>query len=99
MAVNDAFAACVAGYGSHSPEVLHLGRFGRSARHRENIADAADLLQDRPVADWGSISVAMYHLRVNTVSQAGMDKLYSLPSEWQRLPVDMIMTVSSFFWP
>ena len=32
MAVNDAFAACVAGYGSHSPEVLHFGSFGRSAR-------------------------------------------------------------------
>ena len=24
-AVNDAFAACVAGYGSHSPGVLHFG--------------------------------------------------------------------------
>ena len=48
MAANDAFAACVAGYGSHSPEVLHFGRvaFG-SARHRENIADAAD----RPAAN------------------------------------------------
>ena len=26
-----------------------------------------------------------------------MYKLYSLPSDWQRLPVDMI--VNSFFWP
>ena len=43
------------------------------------------------------MSVARYHLRVNTVSQARRYKLYSLPSDWQRLPVDM--TVNSFVWP
>ena len=41
-AENDAFAASVAGYGSHAPEVLCFGRFAfRSARRQENIADDA----------------------------------------------------------
>ena len=46
---------------------------------------------NRPAADLGNISVARYHLRVNTVNQARMYlyKLYSLPSDWQRVPVDM----------
>ena len=40
---------------------------------------------NRPAADKGNISVARHHLRVNTVSQARMYKLYSLPSDWQSL--------------
>ena len=43
--MNDAFAACVAGYGSHSPEVLHFGPVlnVQHASRWENIVDAADL--------------------------------------------------------
>ena len=38
MAVNGGFAASVAGYGSHAPQVLHIGCFAfRSARYRENF--------------------------------------------------------------
>ena len=55
------------------------------------------IFHNRPAADKGIISVARHHLRVNTVSQARMYKLYSLPSDWQRVHVDM--TVNSFFWP
>ena len=36
---------------------------------------------NRPAADKGIISVARHHLMVNTVSQARMYKLYSLPSD------------------
>ena len=97
MAVNDAFAACVAGYGSHSPEVLHFGRFGRSARVAGKTSLTQQISHNLPAADLGNISVARYHLKVNTVSQARIYKLYSLPSDWQRDPVDM--TVNSFFWP
>ena len=45
--MNDAFAACVAGYGSHSPEVLHFGPVlnVQHASRWENIVDAADLSQ------------------------------------------------------
>ena len=46
--MNDAFAACVAGYGSHSPEVLHFGQVLNVQQDRsrwENIVDAADLSQ------------------------------------------------------
>ena len=50
---------------------------------------------NRPAAEQGNISVARHHLRVNTVSQARMYKLYSIPSDWQRVHVDM--TVNSSF--
>ena len=52
---------------------------------------------NRPAADQGIVRVARHHLRVNTVSQARMYKLYSLPSDWQRVHVEI--TVNSFFWP
>ena len=44
--MNDAFAACVAGYRSHSPEVLHFGPV-LNVQHESlgNIVDAADLSQ------------------------------------------------------
>ena len=48
VAVNDAFAACVAGYGSHSPEVLHFGRFGKHRWYSRSLT--IDLLQTR--ATW-----------------------------------------------
>ena len=95
--MNDAFTACVAGYGSHSPEVLHFGRFGRSARVAGKTSLTQQISHNRHAADLGNISVARYHLRVNTVSQARMYKLYSLSSDWQRVPADM--TVKSFFRP
>ena len=78
MAVNDAFAACVAGYGSHSPEVLHFGRFGRSARVAGKTSLTQQISHNQPAADLGNISVARHHLRVNTVSQARMYKLYTV---------------------
>ena len=51
MAVNDAFAACVAGYRSHSPEVLHFGRFGRSARVAGKTSWTQQISRNRPAAD------------------------------------------------
>ena len=45
--MNDAFAACVAGYRSQSPEVLHFGPV-LNVQHEsleKNIVDAADLSQ------------------------------------------------------
>ena len=98
--MNNAFAACVAGYGSHSPEVLQFGPvFVHSARVAGKVLLMQQISHYRPAADWGNISVARHHLRVNTVSQTRMYKLYSLPSDWQRVHVDMTSTVNSFFWP
>ena len=53
MAVNDAFAACVAGHESHSPdrEVLHFGRFGRSARVAGKTSLMQQITHNRPAAD------------------------------------------------
>ena len=97
--MNDAFAACVAGYRSHSPEVLHFGPVlnVQHARVAGKISLMQQISHNRPAAEEGIISVARHHLRVNTVSQARMYKLYSLPSDWQRVDVDI--TVNSFFWP
>ena len=90
MAVNDAFAACVAGSLARS---FSAAFWTFSTSRWENIADAADLLQSTCSAAAYNcravLSVARYHPRVNTVSQARMYKLYSLPSDWQRLHVDM----------
>ena len=101
MAVIDALAASVAGYGSHSPEVLHFGPVLNVQRDslgkKKSLISIQQISHNRPAADWGNISVARYHLRVNTVSQARMYKLCSLTSDWQRVHVDM--TVNSFFWP
>ena len=73
--MNDAFAACVAGYGSHSPEVLHFGPvFEHSARVAGKVSLMQQISHNRPAADKGIISVARHHLRVNTVSQARMYK-------------------------
>ena len=71
--------------------------FERSARVAGKILLMQQISHNRPAADQGNISVAGHHLRVNTVSQARMYKLYSLPSDWQRVHVDM--SVNSFFWP
>ena len=51
MAVNDAFAAWVAGYRSHSPEVLHFGSFGRSARIAGRTSLTQQISHNRPAAD------------------------------------------------
>ena len=73
--------------------------FERSARVAGKISLIQQISHNRPAADEDNISVARHHLRVKTVSQARMYqyKLYSLPSDWQRVHVDM--TVNSFFWP
>ena len=63
----------------------------------ENIVDAADLSQSTCCRLGQHQCGKAYHLRVNAVSQARMHKFYSLPSDWQKVHVDM--TVSSFFWP
>ena len=56
MAVNDAFAACVAGYGSHSPEVLHFGRSESLGKHRwRSRSLTIDLLQARATSVWQGI--------------------------------------------
>ena len=73
--------------------------FERSARVAGKISLMQQISHNRPAADNGSISVERHHLRVNTVSQARMYKLYSLPSDWQRADLHVGMTVNSFFWP
>ena len=51
-AVNDAFAACVAGYGSHSPEVLQFGPvFEHSARVAGKVSLMQQISHNRPAAD------------------------------------------------
>ena len=78
------------------PKCCILDRFWAfSTSCWENIVGAADLSQSTCCNT--VISVARHHLRVNTVSRAFMYKLYSRPSDWQRVHVDM--TVNSFFWP
>ena len=52
--MNDAFAACVAGYGSHSPEVLHFGpAFEHSARVAGKVSLMQQISHNRPAADKG----------------------------------------------
>ena len=60
-AVNDAFAACVAGYGTHSPEVLHFGPV-LNVQHESlgkyrwcSRSLTIDLLQTRGTSVWQGI--------------------------------------------
>ena len=61
-AVNDAFAACVAGYRSHSPEVLHFGPV-LNVQHESlgkyrwcSRSLTIDLLQTRATSVWQGLS-------------------------------------------